>query len=241
MKKRTNPTVGVIIPTLNEEGNIVNIVKRVKKLESDYQLEIIIVDGGSTDRTVRLAKRLGVDRVIVFKQRRGKGTDFWSAAQQTRSDIVVQIDADGQFLPEEISLLILPIINKKAQVVWGSRFLSPKIEKGAMSLLFRLAHFILSLTTGMAAGTQVTDVMAGFKAFKTEELKKLKLETPHFGYEAEVIIKASRHKLKVREVPISYRKREKGKSSINAFSDGLLVLSTIIKTFMGEFNPFFRK
>lgn len=237
----TKPFISIIIPTFNEEDNIAGIIRRVKQLKKSYRLEIVVVDAGSTDKTVSVSKQAGVDKLLTFKKRRGKGVDFWQAVQVASAPIIVQIDADGQFLPEEIPVFVSPIVNQKAQVVWGSRFLLPKIEKGAMSLLFRLAHVVLSTATSLAAGTKVTDVMAGFKAFKTNELKKLKLETPHFGYEAEVIIKAARRKLKVEEVAISYRKRERGTTSISAFNDGLLVLSTIIKTFLGEISLAFRK
>lgn len=220
--RKTTPKVSIILPTYNEEETIVQIIKDIKKLQKLFTIEIIVADGGSKDKTAELAKNENV-KVIRFKKKRGKGKDFWEAALQAKGEYTVQIDADYQFLPSEIPLMIGKL-DHGADIAIGKR-----IDHGKAPLIRTFGNYFLTLITSIVVGRKIGDTLAGFKAIKTKKLHALKLKEPHFGYEAETVIKSIRLKYKLEEVPVNYTRRNKGISQVNSFRDGFLILGSIIK------------
>ncbi|RJQ25589.1 glycosyltransferase family 2 protein [Candidatus Parcubacteria bacterium] len=226
--KAKKTTLSILIPAYNEEENIEKIIKGCQKLKQ-YELDILVaVDGKTTDNTYEKAEKLGV-RVIKSKSTGGKGITFREAIKHLRGDYVIQIDADYQFLPDDIPKLMDSLQNG-CDVALGTRYRKgASIEKGSVSLLKRAGSFGLSFTTSIFTGQRITDVMAGFKGFKRKVLIDLDPQTDHFGYEAELVIKAAKKKYKIREVPINYKKRITGNSSIHLIKHGILTLSSIIR------------
>lgn len=227
--KTERPRVTILIPAVNEEKTIEKIVRDCLSLRQYSINVLVIVDAKTNDNTRRIAQKSGA-KVIHIGAGSGKGTAIRKSLPYIKGDIVVQIDADYQFQPNEIPLLVGPLLNSY-DVTLGTRYQKgARVEKGSVSLPKRIGSFVLSLVTSIFAKQIITDVMAGFKGFKTPVLKELKPEVDHFGYEAELVLKAANKHLKILNVPITYKARPSGHSNVNSVKHGVLVLFTILKT-----------
>lgn len=231
--KNHKKLVSIILTSYNEEKNIAQTIKDCKVLKKKFPIEIILVDAASKDKTVAIAKKLRVDRIIRFPYKRGKGADFWIGGLIAKGDYIIQIDTDHQFQPHEIPLFI-EALKKKADIVIGTRFGGGKNQKGAISTRNLFGNWLLSFFTSLACGYRITDVMAGFKGFRKEALLALDLRERHFEYEAEVVVKAVKMKMALVQIPITYTKRVGGTSGIKAFQDGFNVFKTIIKAYFSK-------
>ncbi|MBI1870785.1 MAG: glycosyltransferase family 2 protein [Chlamydiae bacterium] len=230
------PLVSIIIPAYNEEKNIRSVIEDTLQLKTQFPLEIIVVDDGSKDETADVAKSAGADRVISYPKNKGKGGAFRMGVDEAKGEYIIQIDADHQFQPHEIPLLV-EALHQGYDLVLGSRFNQGKVEKGSVKWVNVFGNWLMSATTTFFSGIKVTDIMAGFKGFKTEVARKLDLVTSHFGYEAEIIVKAGKMGFSVKEIPITYTKRIFGTSGVSAIRDGSKVAFTIAKmyfTFPGQ-------
>ncbi len=224
-----NPTITVLIPAYNEENNIERIIKGIQNLSYHHIDILVIIDSKTTDNTSQISKKLGA-RILRVEDSIGKGTNIKKAIPHIIGKYAIQIDADYQFIPDDIPKLIDPL-QKGYDVTLGTRYQKgAHVEKGSVSRLKLFGSYFLSAMTSIVAGQRITDVMAGFKAFKTDVLKDLSPQVDHFGYEAELVIKASQKKYRILNVPITYKKRIEGQSSVSSFKHGILVLSTILST-----------
>lgn len=220
--KLSKKLVSVIIPTYNEGKTIGKIIREVKDLNGQFPIEVIVIDAHSSDKTVEIAKKEGV-KIIVRDKKYGKGTDFWLASQKAKGDYVVQIDADYQFSPRDIPLMVKSLENG-ADVVLGKR-----ISHKDAPFIRTLGNFIFCSFTSILLGKRIEDVVAGFKAFRTPALLSLNLKESHFGYEGEVVVKAVRMGYIIDQVPVSYKPRTTGKSQVDPLRDGFLTLWSILK------------
>lgn len=229
MQKRDKPTVSIIIPSVNEGKILTKVYNDCKKLQN-FDLDIVIVISNmSSAATKNEAKNSGA-KVLNIGDKLGKGTAVKYAIPHINSEYVVQIDADYQFLPEEIPQLISPLLNGY-DVSLGTRYeKGSNLEMESVSYIRLSGSYLLSLITSVFAKQRITDVMAGFKAFKTRVLKDLDPQTNHFGYEAELVVRAAKRGYKIKNVPISYKKRIVGKSTVSSIKHGMLVFDTIINT-----------
>lgn len=225
--------VSIILTSYNEEKNISQTIADCQKLKNQFPIEIILVDAASKDKTVEIANRMKVNRVLRFPFKRGKGADFWAGGLLSNGDYIIQIDTDHQFQPEEIPIFI-QALEKGADVVIGTRFGGGQIEKGSVSTRNFLGNWIMSSATSIASGRKITDVMAGFKGFKKNAFLALDLKERHFEYEAEVVVKAARMGMNLEQIPITYTKRVGGESGIRAFRDGFNVLKAIITVYFSK-------
>lgn len=221
-----------IIPAYNEEESVGEIVKKTK----EYVNDVIVIDDGSTDRTAEIAEKAGA---IVYSHSRNRGLgltiiDGYSLALKQNADIILQIDADGQYLPEEIPKLLKPINDKKADIVLGSRF-AGEIEE--MSLTKKIGNRLFSKITSFLSGTKITDAQTGFRAMRKEVADSI-IPIGKYTYTQEMIIRSLKEGYQVLEVPIFFAKRKYGKSRLirNIFSYGLLAFSIVIKTFR-DYHP----
>ena len=219
-----NPRTTVIIPTLNEEKTIGHIIRALHRLGLS---SILVIDGKSTDSTVKVAEDLGV--TILNQDGTGKGDALRKAFNHDGlNDWVVIMDADGSMNPGEISSFLGHLENG-IDVVKASRFM-PQGFSEDMTFIRRLGNAIFVLLVNVIWKTDYTDLCYGFAAFKKKAIQKLYpyLESRSFEIEAELFIKAKKLGLKIKEVPSVELRRRHGKSNLNAFKDGLLILKTII-------------
>ena len=230
--------VSIVLTSYNEEKNIGKTIEDCKKLKVYFPIEIIVVDAASKDRTLEIAKKLKVDKVLPFPFKRGKGADFWAGALLANGYYIIQIDTDHQFQPNEIPQFIKEL-KRGADIVIGTRFDGGKIEKGSISFRNLLGNWIMSTVTSLACGKKISDVMAGFKGFKKEALIALDLRERHFEYEAEVVTKACKMKMHLVQIPVTYTKRRGGTSGIRALRDGLKVLKAIVSVYFSDLPKYY--
>lgn len=223
--------ISVIIAAYNEENNITETIRSVRKMLP--KAEIIVVDDGSKDKTAEVAKsdKLAKARVIGYRKNRGKGHAIKVGVENAKRGIQVQIDADSQFKAEEIPKLVKPIIENKADIVFGTRFLAgSNVEKGSLTRARWLANHVVSGLTSLLSGTRLTDVNAGFKAWKSDVIRDIDMRCEHFGYEPEIAVLAGKKGYRIVEVPITYTARNKGTTSVNLIRDGIRIPLFLLKT-----------
>src|SRR4051794_13663090 len=236
---RPSPTVSVVIPALNEEQNLPYVFA---KLPADIT-EVIVVDGGSVDRTVEVALELRPDAKIVQQTRTGKGNALACGFAACTGDIIVMIDADGSTDPAEIPRFVAELV-AGADFVKGSRF-----DKGGHShditKLRKLGNDGLNLVVNVLFGTRFTDLCYGYNAFWRRVVPSLQLPEPSLprpadgsklwgdGFEIETMIniRAAADGLQVGEVGSVEHARIHGQSNLNTFRDGFRVLRTIFSEY----------
>lgn len=219
---RHRPTVTAVIPTLNEAENLPHVLRR---LPSGIN-EVIVVDGHSTDDTVRVAQELRPDARVVLQDRAGKGNALACGFAAAHGDIIVTVDADGSTDPEEIPAFIAPLIDG-ADFVKGSRYMngggSTDITKVRSA-----GNRALGASVNLLFGTHYTDLCYGFNAFWRRCLPKLQVDCDGFEVETVINVRAAKAGLSVVEVPSYERDRIHGLSNLNAWRDGRRVLRAIL-------------
>lgn len=226
--------LSVIIPVFNEACTILKVIEKVK--EAPFDKEVIVVDDGSTDGTGSLLGDRPADEVkVLFHERnRGKGAAVRTALPHVTGDIVIIQDADLEYDPSEYPALIAPILEGKADVVYGSRFLG-----GPHRVLFfwhAVGNKIVTTLSNILTDLNLSDMETGYKVFRTEVLRRIEIETNRFGFEPEITAKVARMKCRVYEVPISYWGRDYSEGKKINWKDGLAAIYWILK-----FNLFDRK
>jgi glycosyltransferase involved in cell wall biosynthesis len=237
--RQSSPTVSVVIPTLNEERNLPHVFAHLP----DGIDEVIVVDGGSRDRTVAVARELRPDVVIIQQTRTGKGNALACGFAACTGDIIVMIDADGSTDPAEIPSFVAELV-AGADFVKGSRF-----DKGGHShditRLRKLGNDGLNLVVNVLFGTRFTDLCYGYNAFWRRVVPTLALPDPALprpadgaklwgdGFEVETMIniRAAADGMKVGEVGSIEHARIHGQSNLNTFRDGFRVLRTIFSEY----------
>lgn len=236
-------TLSVVIPAYNEERTIKEVVRKVAvsvHLKEILQ-EIIIVDDCSSDRTPEITQQLTqiypLVKVIRHHRNQGKTQALKTGFKHIQGDIAIVQDADLEYDPNEIHLVIQPILEGEADVVYGSRFL---VRRAARVLYFyhRIANFCLTLLSNCFTNLNMTDVETGYKAFRREIITNMVIVSQGFGFEIEVtakVAKLARLGFSVYEVPISYygRTYEEGKKI--GLRDGIAAIWYIFR-----FNVFCR-
>ncbi len=221
----------VVIPVYNEEETLEEIVSRVRAVP--FQLEIITVDDGSTDRSreilTDLKERELIDQVIFHEANQGKGAALQTGFRAATGDWVVIQDADLEYDPAEYQDLIAPILEGKADVVYGSRF----VGSGPHRVLFfwhYVANRMLTLLSNMMTNLNLTDMETCYKLFKREVLEQIQLKERRFGVEPEMTAKISKIKgIRIYEVGISYSGRSYEEGKKITWRDGIRALYCIVR------------
>jgi len=211
-----------IIPTYNEEVAIGSIILRTLQ----YVDKVLIVNDGSDDKTVEVAKLAGAE-VINHTTNLGKGEALKSGFQAIGDvDVIVTIDGDGQHNPDEIPSLIKPILEDNADLVNGSRYMNGPEEN--TPAYRRVGQQVLDTATNVSAGIKVTDSQSGFRAFSNRASKSFRFNDTGFGIESEMLVDAAEAGLKIVEVPITVRYDVDG-STKDPVTHGVGVLLNITK------------
>jgi glycosyltransferase involved in cell wall biosynthesis len=225
--------VGVVIPTLNEEKNIEEVLLDLKNLG---YFDILVIDGKSKDETTKIAKNNGAK--VVLQDGRGKGNAIKQALSNGYlvADAIVMMDADGSMDPKEIIDLV-EILNSGADIVKGSRFLKTGYSYD-MSSLRRIGNMLMVALVNLLWSAKYTDLCYGFAVFNRRAIEKLVplLESQNFEIETEIFLKALDLGLVVKEVPSTEFKRKNGESNLNSFRDGFKILKTIAEEFVNSLS-----
>ncbi|MCL5427900.1 MAG: glycosyltransferase family 2 protein [Candidatus Marsarchaeota archaeon] len=217
------PHISVIIPTLNEEGNIRRVIKRVDGALDGDSYEILVVDGYSDDRTAQIALSLGA-RVIY--DRKGKGSALIKGFRSARGDILVSIDADLSNEPKEMRLLI-DSIEIGYDICMGSRFITGGGTQD-MPLIRRIGNRFFVMLVNLFFHAHYSDLCYGYRSFRKDKIGKLGLKESRFAIETEISIMAAKKHLKVIEIPSVEKRRDSGEAKLRTFSDGWSILRTIL-------------
>lgn len=214
------------IPAYNEEKFIGKVIKETKK----YVSQVIVVNDGSTDKTATIAQREGA-LVINHKNNKGKGiavNKLFYKLRDIKADILVLLDADGQHQPKEIPSLIKPIINNKADIVIGSRFLN---IKNFIPSYRKIGLYILTLLTNFGSNIKVTDSQSGFRAFSKKAINNLYFKEKGLAVESEMQFLAKKNKLIMLEIPITtlYEERAKRNPLFHGFGVLIRVVLLILR------------
>ena len=222
--------LSVIIPCFNELTTIGAVVDAVRNAPYDSK-EIIIVDDGSTDGTRDRLKQdieKRVDKVIYHAKNSGKGSAIRSGIREATGDIVIIQDADLEYDPNEYPVLLGPILDNKADVVFGSRFISNRPHR-VLYFWHSIGNGMLTFLSNMLTNLNLTDMETCYKAFKREIIQSITIEENRFGFEPEITAKVAKLKCRIYEVGISYygRTYEEGKKI--GWKDGFRAVYCIIK------------
>lgn len=195
----------VTIPAFNEEHQIASVIHKIPRKILDYEVKVLVVDDGSSDNTVEQAKLAGADYVYSHSQNLGVARTFMSClqiSQRMNADIVVNIDADNQFNPQEIPNLVEPIVNKQADVVLGSRFIDSSFRN--IPLAKRVGNLIIGWIVSIIISQRIRDTQCGFRAMSKDAVKLIQL-SGLFTYTQEMILALSFQRAIIIEIPISVK------------------------------------
>jgi glycosyltransferase involved in cell wall biosynthesis len=223
--------LSVIIPVYNEELTIGNIIDRVKAVvkQTGLKNEVIVVDDCSYDKSLEVAKRHSA-KIYMLKSHLGKGYALRAGFAKAKGDIIVTIDSDGSHKPEELPLVLAPIVQNKADLVIGSRYLNQKNVAARKLNAFgvKLFNSFIELLTGVA----ITDSQSGYRAMKREVLKSQNPQSEGYEIESEMLVKTAQKNFRITEVPISFEQRTYGRSGVDPLIDGFKILLSIVSAYM---------
>lgn len=221
--------LSVIVPVYNERNTIQEILRRVRAVDiGEMGKEIIVVDDGSTDGTTDILKleEDSTTRVLYHDFNQGKGASVSTALAQVTGDLIIIQDGDLEYDPEDYRAMITPVLKKKADVVYGSRFTG---EHRDMLFWHMLGNKVLSLTTNILYNTTLSDMETCYKLFSRESLDGIHIKSRRFDFEPEITAKVLKKKIRIYEVPISYAGREYHEGKKITWRDGIFALWALIK------------
>lgn len=227
----TGPCLSVVIPCYNEVSTVAFVVKRV--LESPWVAEVILVDDGSTDGTRELLADLTSEgpvamRVVLHPHNRGKGAALRTGFAEASADYVIVQDADLEYDPQEFGNLLLPLIDGRADVVYGSRFVSDRPHR-VLYYWHSVGNKVLTILSNMFTDLNLTDMETCYKAFRREVLESIELQEDRFGIEPEITAKVAAGRWRVFEVGISYSGRTYEEGKKIGWRDGVRAVYCIVR------------
>lgn len=225
--KTKDAGISILIPAFNEEKTIGLLLECIVKQADNLNAEIIVINDGSTDRTLNNLQRFS-DKItlINLEKNRGKGAAVREGLKMARGKIVIIQDADLELNPEDYPRLIEPIIQGRAQVVYGSRALGTNTKR---IWPFYVGGRVLTILANLLYGVGISDQNTCYKVMKTNLLREMNLESKGFELCSEMTAKIGKRKIKIHEVSISYNPRTKKEGKKIKILDGLKAMWTLIK------------
>jgi glycosyltransferase involved in cell wall biosynthesis len=232
VKSKQDFVLSVVMPVYNEINTLQEILQRVRSV--NLRKEIVIVDDGSKDGTIDLLRReidSKYDDVKVFyhTKNQGKGAAIRTAIEKCTGDYIIIQDADLEYNPEEYSRLLEPILDGRADVVFGSRFLGGGGPRRVHLFWHSLGNGVLTTLSNMMTNLNLTDMEVCYKLFKSEVIKGINLRSNRFEFEPEITAKVAKRGYRIYEVPISYSGRGYKEGKKIGWKDGVTALWSILK------------
>jgi glycosyltransferase involved in cell wall biosynthesis len=222
--------LSIVIPCYNEKSTIEDLIDAVRNAPGGDK-EIIVVDDCSTDGTTELLREriaARIDRLIHQPVNRGKGAALRTGIAAATGDIVIIQDADLEYDPRQYDVLIAPIVQDKADVVYGSRFIGSEPHR-VLYFWHRLGNGLLTLLSNMLTNLNLTDMETCYKVFRRELIQGIAIEEDRFGFEPEITAKIARSRCRIYEVGISYHGRTYEEGKKIGWKDGVRAIYCILK------------
>ncbi len=216
--------VSIVIPTLNEAGNILEAVTTIHN-DLAYPKEIIIVDGNSTDGTIEIVKDLSYCRLII-EPRRGYGLALRTGMKNAKGNIIVMVDGDGTYEVKHINRLLEKMVEKDVDMVLATRMYDPNKAMGLMNFL---GNRVMTWCFDFFYSQFLSDTQSGFRAISHEAIDNVDLTQDDMAYATEMLIKFAREGYNMVEVPTTYRARKYGRPKLRRFKSGIEIFSTIFR------------
>ena len=229
------PLISIVVPAYEEAATIGEVVRRVLALP-DLTLEVLVVDDGSTDGTAAAAREAAPGdrvRVLAHERNRGKGAAVRTGIEASRGDIVVIQDADLEYDPRDIPKLLQPLLEGVADVVYGTRLRGGEPQRAHLFWHYAGNRF-LSLLTNVLYNTTISDMEVGYKAFRGDLIRSLRLVSDDFAFEPEVTAKVLRTPgVRLYEIPISYFGRTYAEGKKITWRDGFKAVWSLLRFRVG--------
>ena len=221
-------TLSVLVPVYNERSTIGEVIRRIRSVDVPLEVEIVVVNDGSSDGTDTVLSTLEDSTVRVFNhvQNQGKGAALRTGLESATGDLIIIQDADLEYDPEDWIKLLDPIMKHKAFVVYGSRFTG---ERKNMLLLHWIGNRFLSLVTNVLYATTLSDMETCYKCFDRRVIEPVHIVSNRFDFEPEITAKVLRQGFRIYEVPISYAGREFDEGKKITWRDGFAALKALVK------------
>src|SRR5208283_1208620 len=219
--------VSVVIPTLNEAGNILEALITIEK-ELDYPKEIIVVDGNSTDGTLEIVKDMDFCRLII-EPRRGYGLALRTGMKNAKGNIIVMVDGDGTYEVRHINRMLAKMVEKDADMVLATRMYDPNKAMGFMNFL---GNKVITWCFDFFYSQFLSDTQSGFRAISHQAIDNVELNEGDMAYATEMLIKFAKEGFTMIEVPTTYKARKYGKPKLRRFKSGIEIFSIIFRGMM---------
>jgi glycosyltransferase involved in cell wall biosynthesis len=221
-----SPSISVVIPVYNEVHTVGEVIRKV--LDTGFDAEVIVVDDGSSDGTRNYLRQLEHPKIRCFfhDTNRGKGAALRTGFAVAQNDFVLVQDADMEYDPQDFRRVLEPLLDGRADMVYGSRFLGGPHR--VMFFWHYVGNRVLTLISNMLSDLNLSDMETGMKAFRRDKLVALKLTADRFTFEPEITCKAARARWRIFEVPISYSGRTYDEGKKIGWRDGFAAIAAMI-------------
>jgi dolichol-phosphate hexosyltransferase len=215
--------VSVVIPTLNEAGNIRAALETLER-ELAYPNEIIVVDGNSTDGTIEIVKDTNCK--LIIEPRRGYGVALRRGMKAAKGDVVIMVDGDGTYEVKHVNRLLQRLVETDAEMCLATRMYDPDKAMGLMNFV---GNKIITFCFNMLYKQNLSDTQSGFRAISHSAIEKLDFKETDMAFATEMLAKFAKKGFRMVEVPSSYKIRKYGKTKLKPFSSGIEIFATILK------------